>query len=110
MREAPPLGVCPRPEVWDGAIQQPVVVVGLVQRDKVLDRVDEVAEQWELLRRRRATVGTAASVAEGKNRCASLKSSRTCTTSARVVASGARARVRAASRIVFRVPQNRRVN
>ena len=35
-----------------------------------------------------------------KKRCASLKSSRTCTTSARVVASGARARVRAASRIV----------
>ena len=58
MREAPPLGVRPRPEVWDGAIQQPVVVVGLVQRDKVLDRVDEVAEQWELLRRRRAAVGT----------------------------------------------------
>ena len=65
VREPPSLRVRPRPEVWDGAIQQPVVVVGLVQRDEVLDGVDEVAEQWELLRRRRATVGTAASVAEG---------------------------------------------
>ena len=30
MRETPPLGVRPRPEVWDRAIQQPVVVVGFV--------------------------------------------------------------------------------
>ena len=58
MRETPSLRVRPRPEVWDGAIQQPVVVVGLVERDKVLDGVDEVAEQWELLRRRRATVSS----------------------------------------------------
>ena len=65
MREAPPLGVRPRPEVWDGAIQQPVVVVGLVERDEVLNRVDEVPEQWQLLRRRRAAVGTATSVGEG---------------------------------------------
>ena len=64
MREAPPLGVRPRPEVWDRAIQQPVVV-GLVERDEVLNRVDEVPEQWELLRRRRAAVGTATSVGEG---------------------------------------------
>ena len=69
MREAPPLGVRPRPEVWDGAIQQPVVVVGLVQRDKVLDRVDEVAEQWELLRRRRAAVGTRISSALVSSSC-----------------------------------------
>ena len=62
--EGPPLGVRPRPEVGDGAIQQPVVV-GLVQRDEVFDGVDEVTEQRELLRRRRAAVGTAASVAEG---------------------------------------------
>ena len=58
VREPPSLRVRPRLEVWDGAIQQPVVVVGLVERDKVLDGVDEVAEQRELLRRRRATVGT----------------------------------------------------
>ena len=63
--EGPPLGVCPRPEVGDRAIQQPVVVVGLVERDEVLNRVDEVPEQWQLLRRRRAAVGTATSVGEG---------------------------------------------
>ena len=62
--EGPPLGVCPRPEVGDRAIQQPVVV-GLVERDEVLNRVDEVPEQWQLLRRRRAAVGTATSVGEG---------------------------------------------
>ena len=58
MRETPSLRVRPRLEVRDRAAQQPIVVVGLVQRDKVLDGVDEVAEQWELLRRRRAAVGT----------------------------------------------------
>ena len=40
MREPPPLRVCARPEVGD--VQQPVVVVGLVERDKVLDGVDDV--------------------------------------------------------------------
>ena len=35
MLESPPLGVRPRPEVWDGAIQQPVVVVGFVERDEI---------------------------------------------------------------------------
>ena len=63
MREPPPLRVCARPEVGD--VQQPVVVVGLVQRDKVLDGVDEVAEQRELLRRRRRAVGAVTPVGEG---------------------------------------------
>ena len=59
VREPPPLRIRPRLEVGDRAIQQPVVVVvGLVQRDEVFDGVDEIAEQRELLRRRRATVGT----------------------------------------------------
>ena len=40
MRETPSLSVCTGLEVGDRAIQQPVVVVGLVERDKVLDRVD----------------------------------------------------------------------
>ena len=35
MRETPSLRVRPRPEVWDGAIQQPVVVVGLVERNEI---------------------------------------------------------------------------
>ena len=58
VRKPPSLRVCPRLEIWDRAAQQPVVVVCFVERDKVLDGVDEVAEQRELLRRRRATVGT----------------------------------------------------
>ena len=58
VREPPSLRVRPRLEIWDRAAQQPVVVVGLVQRDEVFDGVDEIAEQRELLRRRRATVGT----------------------------------------------------
>ena len=45
VREPPSLRVRPRLEIWDRAAQQPVVVVGLVERDKVLDGVDEVAEQ-----------------------------------------------------------------
>ena len=65
MREPPSLSVCARLEVRYRAAQQPIVVVGLVQRDEVLDGVDEVAEQRELLRRRRRAVGTAAAVAEG---------------------------------------------
>lgn len=39
MLESPSLRVRPRPEVGDRAIQQPVVVVGLVERDEVLDGV-----------------------------------------------------------------------
>ena len=57
----------------------------------------------------RAAQGPKLAPASVKNRCASLKSSSRCTTSARVVASGASARMRAATRIVCRVPQNRRV-
>ena len=49
MREAPSLRVRPRLEIGDRAAQQPVVVVCFVERDKVLDGVDEVAEQRELL-------------------------------------------------------------
>ena len=40
VREPPSLRICARPEVGD--VQQPVVVVGLVERDKVLDGVDDV--------------------------------------------------------------------
>ena len=65
MRETPSLSVCTGLEVGDRTAQQPVVVVGLVERDKVLDGVDEVAEQGELLRRWRLAVGTATSVGEG---------------------------------------------
>ena len=65
VREPPSLRVRPRLEIWDRAAQQPVVVVGLVQRDEVFDGVDEIAEQRELLRRRRATVGTTTPVGEG---------------------------------------------
>ena len=42
VREPPPLRIRPRLEVGDRAAQQPVVVVGLVERDKVLDGVDDV--------------------------------------------------------------------
>ena len=65
VREPPPLRIRPRLEVGDRAAQQPVVVVGLVETDEVFDGVDEVAEQWQLLRRRRATVGTTTPVGEG---------------------------------------------
>ena len=65
VREPPSLRVRPRLEIWDRAAQQPVVVVGLVQRDEVFDGVNEITEQRELLRRRCATVGTATSVGEG---------------------------------------------
>ena len=65
VREPPPLRIRPRLEVGDRAAQQSIVVVGLVQRDKILDGVDEVAKQWQLLRHRRATVGTTTPVGEG---------------------------------------------
>ena len=65
VREPPPLRIRPRLEVGDRAAQQPIVVVGLVQRDEVFNRVDEVTEKWQLLLRWPAAVGTATSVGEG---------------------------------------------
>ena len=65
VREPPSLRVRPRLEIWDRAAQQPVVVVGLVQRDEVFDGVDEIAEQRELLRRRRRALGAATAVSKG---------------------------------------------
>ena len=66
VREPPPLRIRPRLEVGDRAAQQPVVVVGLVERDKIFDRVDEVSKQGQLLNSRRAAVGTATPVGEGR--------------------------------------------